>query len=265
MTARSIVITGGGSGIGRAMAQLFAGHGWFVGIGDIDMAGIEETGAILPKGQWCGCRLDVTDREGWDSALEKLSAAAGGRIDVLANNAGVAFGGPLVQNSQREIDTLIDVNIRGVIYGAQAAFSYLRQSGPDGCLLNTASASAIYGTANMSVYSATKFAVRGLTEALDVEWAGKGIRVRSLMPGFIDTPLLAKQSNEKSSRTMRDRVVATGLEFTPVEVVAQAAWDAVHGDGLHILVGKTARKLAFAARWTPKMLRRKMRGKKARK
>lgn len=265
MSGKSIFISGGGSGIGRAIARLFADRGWFVGIGDINEAGIAETGALLPADRWFGCRLDVTSRDEWDTALESFSAAAGGRIDVIANNAGIAFGGPLIQNSKHEIDALIDVNIRGVIYGAQAAFGHLRKTAPGSCLLNTASAAGIYGTANMSVYSATKFAVRGLTEALDVEWAGQGIKVHSLMPSFIDTPLLAKQSNARSSGTMRDKVKATGLEFTPVEEVAQAAWEAVHGERLHSLVGKTARKLAFAARWTPGMLRNKMRGRKSRK
>jgi NAD(P)-dependent dehydrogenase (short-subunit alcohol dehydrogenase family) len=220
---------------------------------------------MLPTGRWYGCRLDVTDREGWDDALASFSAAAGERIDVVANNAGIAFGGPLIQHSKREIDMLVDVNIRGMIYGAQASFSHLKKTAPGSCLLNTASAAGIYGTANMAVYSASKFAVRGLTEALDVEWAGAGIKVHSLMPSFIDTPLLAKPSNARSSGAMRDKVSATGQEFTPVEEVAQAAWDAVHGDQLHSPVGKTARKLAFAARWTPGMLRNKMRGRKTRK
>lgn len=261
--SRAIFISGGGSGIGRAIARHFAAQGWFVGIGDINAAGMAETGTLLPAGQWFSCQLNVTDRDNWDTALDAFATAAGGRIDVLANNAGIAFGGPLAQNSKAEIDALIDVNIRGVIYGAQAAHRHLRQNAPGSCLLNTASAAGIYGTANMPVYSATKFAVRGLTEALDVEWAGHGIRVRSLMPSFIDTPLLAGASNAKTKATMRERIMQTGLEFTPVEEVAQAAWDAVHGDRLHWPVGRTARKLAFMTRWAPGLLRKKMRGRKA--
>lgn len=256
---RSIFISGGGSGIGRAMARHFAGEGWFVGLADINDDGMAETGAMLPEGQWHSIHLNVTDRAMWDSALDAFSAAAGGRIDAVANNAGIAFGGPLVANSQKEIDALVAVNITGAIYGAQASYAHLAKVAPGSCLLNTCSASGIYGTANMAVYSATKFAVRGLTEALDIEWAGKDIRVRSLMPSFIDTPLLAGPSNAKTSRTMHDQVEAMGLEFTSVEEVAQAAWDAVHGEKLHWPVGKTARKLAFAAHWTPGMLRNKMR------
>jgi NAD(P)-dependent dehydrogenase (short-subunit alcohol dehydrogenase family) len=145
----------------------------------------------------------------------------------------------------------------GVAYGARLAYPYLKAT-PGSCLLNTASASAIYGSAGLSAYSATKFAVRGLTEALDAEWAPDAIKVRDLLPGFIDTNLLSI-GLAGTNRTAREAVVDSGLEFTPVEVVAQAAWDAVHGDKLHSPVGKTARRLTFAARWMPGRLRRMMR------
>jgi NAD(P)-dependent dehydrogenase (short-subunit alcohol dehydrogenase family) len=99
--------------------------------------------------------------------------------------------------------------------------------------------------------------VRGLTEALDTEWLDDHIRVRSIMPSFIDTPLLAGPANASTNQTKRDRVMASGLEFTPIEQVAQAAWDAVHGTRLHIPVGATARKLAFAAKWAPAYMRKR--------
>jgi short-subunit dehydrogenase len=101
--------------------------------------------------------------------------------------------------------------------------------------------------------------VRGLTEALDGEWHADGIKVRSLMPSFIDTPLLAGPASAGSNASKRDVVVAAGLEFTPVEQVAQAAWDAVHGNRLHTPVGKTARKMSIAARWAPGFLRERAR------
>ena len=260
MNGKAIFITGGGSGIGRAMAVLFGARGWTVGLADINEAGMAETSALITDAPVHSYRLDVRDREQWDKVLAAFAEAAGGRIDVLANNAGIAFGGPLIQLSQKEIDALVDINIRGVIYGAQAAQPWLAKSAPGSCLLNTASASALYGTPNMAVYSAGKFAVRGLTEALDVEWARYGIKVRSLMPGYIDTPLLAHQSNAKTKGTMREKVLSTGMEFTPVGEVAEAAWNAVHSERVHWIVGKTARKLAFLARWAPGHLRNKMRG-----
>jgi NAD(P)-dependent dehydrogenase (short-subunit alcohol dehydrogenase family) len=259
MTRKAIFITGGGSGIGRAVAQRFAGEGWFVGLADVNEAGLAETAALLPQGSVWTRRLDVRDRHAWDTTLLDFVHASGGRLDVLFNNAGVAHGGPLAENSQTEIDQLIDVNFRGVVYGAQAAYPFLKAT-PGSCLLNTASAAALYGSAGLAVYSATKFAVRAMTEALEIEWHSDGIRVRSLMPGFIDTPLLHGPAGRDSNASKRDKVVESGLEFTPVEVVADTAWMAMSSPRLHHPVGKTARRLAFASRWLPGRVRKSMKG-----
>lgn len=257
---KAIFISGGASGIGRAVALHFGQRGWFVGLGDINEAGMAETLALLPGGEGFATRLDVRERSQWDAALAGFAAAAGGRINVLHNNAGVAFGGSLEELSEAEVDALIAINFRGVVNGARAALPWLKQAAPDACLLNTASASALYGTAGLAIYSATKFAVRGLTEALDTEWQGHGIKVRSLMPSFIDTPLLAGPANAATNRGKRESVVRAGLEFTPVEQVAQAAWNAVHGTRIHHLVGKTARQMRLAAIFAPGFLRKRGRG-----
>jgi NADP-dependent 3-hydroxy acid dehydrogenase YdfG len=256
---KAVFITGAASGIGRAMARHFAACGWRVGLADINPAGLKATAALLESESASLHLLDVREREAWDEALSKFAGSAG-RIDVVCNNAGVAFGGPLVTNAKNEIDLLIDVNFRGVVYGAQAAHPFLKAAAPGSCLLNTASAAAIYGTGGLAVYSATKFAVRAITEALDSEWHDEGIRVRSLMPSFIDTPLLHGPIGEGSTQSKREAVVAAGLEFTPVEQVAEAAWAAVHGKKMHTLVGKTARTMGFAAKWAPGFLRRRARG-----
>ena len=256
---KTIFITGGGSGIGRAIAVRFAREGWFVGLGDLDQAGMAETEKLLPGGYAYSHAFDVTDRAGWDEALRILARASGGRIDVVANNAGVALGGELVEASTDEIDRIVDVNLCGVIYGAQAAHPWLKESAPGSCLLNTGSAAGFYGVPATAVYSATKFAVRGLTEALDAEWAEDGIAVRSLMPSYIDTPLLDRPPNARQSTSMRDLVLQMGRELSTPEEVAEAAWRAAHGDKLHWVVGKTARQAAFASRWLPGRMRQTVR------
>ena len=108
----------------------------------------------------------------------------------------------------------------------------------------------------MSVYSATKFAVRGIAESLDAEWTPDGIKVSSICPSFIDTPLLEGTGNRKSNDSVRSRVVQAGLEITPVTDVAETVWNAVHGEELHYLVGKTARRINFAKRWIPGRVRK---------
>ncbi len=256
---KAVFVTGGGSGIGRAIAVRFAREGWFVGLGDLNAAGMEETAALLPAGQAVCHRFDVSDRAAWDAALAAVAEAAGGRIDVVVNNAGISLGGPLEEYETDEIDRILDVNLKGVIYGAQASYPWLRRSAPGSCLINTASAAALFGMANQSLYGACKAGVRSLTESLDAEWAPDGIRVRSLMPSFIDTPLLRNTPNRKRNTQIREVVMATGLEFTPVEEVADAAWHAVGGERLHWLVGKTARKMRLMAKWAPGYLRKRAR------
>lgn len=257
---KAIFITGGASGIGRAVAVHFGSRGWFVGLGDINEAGMAETLSLLPGGEGFTVRLDVRERAHWDDALARFAEAAGGRIHVLHNNAGVAYGGAFDELSEGEIDNLIAINFRGVVNGARAVLPYLKATAPDACLLNTASASALYGTGGLAIYSATKFAVRAITEALDTEWQDHRIKVRSLMPSFIDTPLLAGPANAATNQSKRESVVRAGLEFTPIEQVAQAAWDAVHGAKLHHLVGKTAKQMRLAAMFAPGYLRKRARG-----
>ncbi len=99
--------------------------------------------------------------------------------------------------------------------------------------------------------------MRGLTEALDGEWHGYGIKVRDILPGFIETPLLDGVAGD-TNRSIRETVVGAGPELTGADAVAEAAWKTVQGKAVHIHVGKTARRLAFAARWMPGRPRNRM-------
>jgi NAD(P)-dependent dehydrogenase (short-subunit alcohol dehydrogenase family) len=257
MTEQAIFITGGGSGIGRATALLFAARGWRVGLADVDAVGLAGTAAMLPADLVSTYQMDVRDREAWVATLDAFTVASGGRLDVLFNNAGIGTGGPLAEADFAEIDRVVAVNLMGALNGARIGYAYLART-PGSCLLNSASASAIYGSAGLVPYSMTKFAVRAMTEGLDGEWAGAGIKVRAIVPSFIDTPLLQSPAGG-SNRSIRETVTAAGLELTPVEEVAKAAWAAVHGDRVHTFVGKTAHRMAFAARWMPGKLRQQMR------
>jgi NAD(P)-dependent dehydrogenase (short-subunit alcohol dehydrogenase family) len=252
MARKAIFITGGGSGIGRAVARHFAAKGWFVGIADVNSAGIDETAALLPEGASSRHIMDVRDRDQWTGALNAFAAASGGRLDVLFNNAGIGSGGQFMDMAPEEADRLIAINFGGVVNGIYAALPLLRAT-PGSAILNTGSASGFYGVAGLAVYSATKFAVRGLTEALEIEFAKHGIKVRSLMPGFIDTPLLDQVSAD-SNEPARTRLSESGFEIAPVEHVAEAAWQAVHGTKVHTTVGKMAKRLSRIARWFPGLI-----------
>jgi len=252
---RAIFITGGASGIGAAIARRFAGEGWRIGLADVDSAGLAATATALSGGAET-YEMDVRDRDAWVRALDDFTGKAG-RLDVLANNAGVPMGGPIAEAPFEEIDRTVAINLVGVLNGARIGHAYMKRT-PGSCLLNTASASAIYGSAGLATYSATKFGVRALTEALDGEWHADGIRVRGLVPAFIDTPLV-RQSPHGSNRSIRETVTEAGLELSSADDVADAAWRAVHGEALFVYVGKTADRMRFAARWLPGKLRKGMR------
>ena len=255
---QSIFITGGASGLGREVARFFAAKGWFVGLADVNEAGMAETADMLPAGQYSIHKLDVADRAQWKTAIEDFARATGGQMTVLFNNAGIGSGGAIQDMTDEDIDRMIAINLTGVISGTRAAFDLLKAS-PDACVLYTSSAAGIYGSAGLSVYSATKFAVRGLAEAHDIEWRDLGIKSRSLMPGFIDTNIIGA-IDPGSNMTGKEKLQAAGIMVSPVEIIGQAAWDAIHGNKVHTTVNKTAKQLAFAARWFPNRLRKNMSG-----
>ncbi len=253
---KTIFITGAASGIGLAAAKRFAGAGWFVGLSDIDKAGLAAAHQAIGTANGSVHVLDVRDRQAWDNALGDFGRETGGKADVLLNNAGIARFGVLEDLSDADCDLQVDINIKGVINGARAGLPLLQAAG--GRLINVASCAGLYGSPKLAVYSATKFAVRGLSEALDVEYARHGVSVACVMPWFVETPILnagASGSNEQ----MADALRAGGLEVYPVEDAAQAIWDAAHGKALHYFVGKRAKQMRFASSHMPGALRKQLR------
>jgi len=255
---KSIFVTGAGSGIGRATAQLFAERGWFVGLFDVNRDGLDETAALLPEGQRISMTFDVRDRAGWARAVEAFGQATGRRMHVLFNNAGVGLGGWIEEMPDDDIDLVLDVNLKGVVNGVIAALPLLRET-PGARIVNTASVAGVFGAPKLAVYCATKFGVRGLTEALDVEFSRYGIRVASLMPWFVDTAILDGPAGPESNRRLRDQLKETNTPIYPVRMAAERAWDAAHGREIHYMVGKEAERARFAARFFPSMMRNRIR------
>jgi len=248
---RTIFITGGASGIGLAAARRFTREGWRVGIGDIDAGGCARVAAEI--GAWTA-PLDVRDRAQWAAALSGFVAAAGDRLDVLLNNAGIARFGMFEEVAPEESDLLIDINVKGVVNGAYAALPYLRAT-PGSRLINVASCAGLAGSPGLAVYSATKFAVRGLSEALDAEFTRFGVDVACVMPWFVETPILDSGSTG-SNRTIRD--ATSGQPVYSADMAADVIWDAAHGTARDYLVGAAAKRVRFAARFLPGRMRRRM-------
>jgi NAD(P)-dependent dehydrogenase (short-subunit alcohol dehydrogenase family) len=251
---KSIFVTGAGSGIGRATAQLFAERGWFVGLFDVNPEGLAETAAMLPEGQRISMAFDVRDRSGWARAVETFGQATNRRMHVLFNNAGVGKGGWIEEMAPEDIDLVLDVNLKGVINGVNAALPLLRET-PGARIVNTASVAGVFGAPKLAVYCATKFGVRGLTEALDVEFSRYGVRVVSLMPWFIDTAILDGHAAPGSNRSIRNQLIDQKTKIYPVRMAAERAWDAAHGKDIHYMVGEEAERARFFARFFPNAMR----------
>jgi NAD(P)-dependent dehydrogenase (short-subunit alcohol dehydrogenase family) len=178
-------------------------------------------------------------------------------MHVLFNNAGVGRGGWIDEMSPDDIDLVVDVNLKGVLNGVVAALPLLRET-PGARIVNTASVAGIVGAPRLSVYCATKFGVRGLTESLDVELSRYGVRVTSLMPWFIDTPILDGLAETGGNRRFRDSLVENKTPIYPVRMAAERAWDAAHGQAIHYMVGKEAERARFAAQFFPNALRNRI-------
>lgn len=254
---KSIFITGAASGIGAETARLFHRRGWFCGLYDIDEKGLAEVQDELGHDNSICARLDVTRRADWDTAIASFGEATEGRLNVLFNNAGIGRHGWLEDIPPEESDLVIDVNLKGVVNGVYAALPLLKQT-PGARIVNTASTAGVAAAPRLAVYSATKFAVRGLTEALDVELSGLNIRCTSLMPWFIDTPILDMGTTAGANVKMSDELEAAGQDVYPVSLAAETAWEAAHGDEVHYMAGKRAKQTRFFARFLPGYLRKQI-------
>ena len=247
-TARkAIFITGAASGIGRATARLFAGEGWFVGCFDRNGAALEALRAEIGEAHGLFQPLDVTDHAAFRLALDAFGAASGGRIDVLHSNAGIIAEGAFGDMPWDTVMAVVNVNLLAVMFGIHAALPLLMAT-PGSLSFTTCSASAIFGTGGIAAYSATKYAVRGLTEALSVELRGKGVRAADVLPGLIDTGMMPPERKPFLPKEGPFRVV------DPSEV-AKAVWQAYHGDKVHWYVPPELAQLDLDATAAPEAAR----------
>ena len=253
---KAVFITGAASGIGLGTAKRFAREGWFVGLADINAAGLKAALDAIGRENGATYLLDVRDTSAWRDALAVFTAASGGRLDVLVNNAGIASYGYIEEQSDDEIARQLDVNIKGVIAGARAGLPYLKKT-PGAQLINVSSCASLYGAPKLSVYAATKFAVRGLSESLEIEFSRFGVGVKCIMPWFVDTPIL-EAGNQGSNEKMSDTLKQGNVPVYTVEECAGVIWDSVQSKDLKHIVGARGRQLALLARLFPGIVRSQM-------
>jgi NADP-dependent 3-hydroxy acid dehydrogenase YdfG len=252
---KSVFITGAAAGIGNATALTFARKGFIVGGFDIDEVGLKTLADEIDR---LGARaivghLDVTDPDEMAQRIGEFANAAGGRLDVLINNAGILRAGRFEEMDLGGHFKEIDINAKGVVNGLYAAFPYLRST-PNSVVVNLASASAIYGQAELANYSATKFFIRGITEALDIEWSRYGIRVIAMWPLFVQTAMtetLKTGTTESlgirlSAQDIADAIAAATEPSRLRRLIHQ----------VHFPVGSQTKVMALGSRFSPGWLTR---------
>jgi NAD(P)-dependent dehydrogenase (short-subunit alcohol dehydrogenase family) len=191
MDLSTVIVTGGASGIGRAIAAALVARGARVTVADLNGGGAEQVAAELSAtgpGTAVAAKLDVTDPTAV-SALYRSVRDEYGRLDLVFNNAGIAIGGLAEELTLEHWNRAIDVNLKGVVHGVHAAYPIMLAQGA-GHIVNTASLAGLVPMPMGIPYTATKHAVVGLSLGLRAEAASRGVKVSVVCPGFVDTPLL---------------------------------------------------------------------------
>lgn len=236
-----VVVTGAGSGIGRATAIRFAKHGAHVVVSDMDLDSAQATTAMIrADGNTASAvQLDVTDPVQWETFARDVLADHG-VADVLVNNAGIALGGAFLKLSPADWDRLLSVNLMGVVHGCRVFGEQMVERG-SGHIVNIASAAAFTPTPVMAPYSVSKAGVKMLTECLRLELGPKGVGVSAICPGFINTNIGINGITVGVDQAMVDRgkeimlrvqEFAASLPFSPMspDLVARAVLRAVKYD-----------------------------------
>ncbi|MEE6138254.1 SDR family oxidoreductase [Mycobacterium sp. 050128] len=261
---KSVFITGAGSGMGREGVRLFHANGWRVGAVDRNADGLSGLAGELGDERLWTRTVDVTVKADLEGALGDFCAGnAGGGLDMMWNNAGIGESGWFEDVPYDATMRVVEVNYKAVLTGAYGALPYLKKT-PGSLMFSTSSSSATYGMPRIAVYSSTKHAVKGLTEALSVEWQRHGVRVADVLPGLIDTAILTTTPNHSADggapmtgEQLRATAPKKGLmRLMPAASVAEAAWQAYHNPKrLHWYVPKSIRMIDLLNGLSPEFVR----------
>lgn len=255
---RTAIVTGAGSGIGRALAEQLAVAGACVVATDVDGDAAMETAGRINDVHVCGVTaepLDVRDRAAVHACVDRVISERG-RVDLLFNNAGISLGGPTHELSGAHWDRVIEVNLGGVVNGVLAVYPQMIRQG-SGHIVNTASGAGLVAPPFVTAYAAAKHAVVGLSTGLRAEAARHGVRVTVLCPGAVDTPILDRSvpidlpATSSPPVTARQYLAAVGQKPISADRFARDALRAVAKNKRIVVVPRRAAALWYLHRLSP--------------
>ncbi|MCD6586428.1 MAG: SDR family oxidoreductase [Desulfobacteraceae bacterium] len=244
MNKKSILITGAASGIGKETALFFAKKDWFVGIFDVDEAGLKTLESEIGASNCFLGIMDVTNSASVQKGVDVFMSKTGGKLDVLLNNAGILKFGLFENVGLEHHLKIVDVNLKGCLNCIYYCLPYLKKT-TGARIINMSSISSLYGAPELSVYASTKHALSAMTEALDIELEPHGITVCDIKPPYVKTPMLKGGENSKSLKILR----FIGGQ-TNAGKVAKTVWKAANKKKLHWKIGFT-RLMAFHCWFLP--------------
>jgi NAD(P)-dependent dehydrogenase (short-subunit alcohol dehydrogenase family) len=222
LDGKRAIVTGGGAGIGRAIALRLAEEGARVVVADIDE---EAAAAVAAEVEGQARHVDVTSSDAVRALVSGAVADLGG-LDVMVNNAGVGAAGTVIDTSEEDFDRMMAVNVKGTFNGMKHAIPVLRDSG--GSVVNISSIAALVGIRDRAIYSATKGAIYAMTRAAAIDHVEEGVRVNCIVPGTVDTPWVARitagYDDPAAARAAMEARQPHGRLVTPEEIAAMAAY-----------------------------------------
>lgn len=224
-SGKTVLITGGGSGIGRATASAFARGGATVVIGDLNLGAAQESANLIREshGNAIPLKVEVSDAASVDALMRRI-AKDFGRLDIAVNNAGIAPPPlPTADTPEADFDRVIEVNLKGVWLCMKAEIPLLLATGA-GSIVNTASVLGLVGIRHAAPYVAAKHGVIGLTKSAALEYAAQGLRINAVCPGVIATPLTTDRSASSEQAAATVALHPIGRLGTADEVAEAIVW-----------------------------------------
>jgi len=254
-TGKQAIVTGGGSGIGAALCRALVAAGADVVCTDIDgVSAAKTTAGLSGPGTARSATLDVTDPTAVAATVDEVVARAG-RLDLMFNNAGIAWGGDTELLTLEQWNAIVDVNIRGVVHGVAAAYPVMLRQG-HGHIVNTASMAGLTAAGQITSYVMTKHAVVGLSLALRSEAVSRGVGVLAICPAAVETPILDKGAIGGfvgREYYLRGQGVKTGYD---PDRLARGTLRAIERNKMLLVVPWRAHAMWFFARLAPGLMQR---------